>query len=925
MNVGDLVLGRNGFGRITHVYPDGTITVNFLYSAITMHGVPSTSFTLQTEESLSRYISEIKNQERIQDLRKQKEESRKEAERLRIIKKEQQRQLLLSKIRAIQEADFLEADRFYYENCTSIIPSEEYQREKIEFVQGWFNSRVSKSDNLPDKEQAAAIAATNGHLQVIARAGSGKTLTIVNRAFFLQKHCRVDPHEMLLLAFNKQAAEEMRKRLRVVIEGDIPHIMTFHALAYGLVHPEENLLYDDPRSENEGLSKTIQAVIDDHLRSKEFNKQIRDLMLAHFRKDWVRIIEGGYDKNREELLKYRRSLPRESLKGEDVKSYGEKIIADFLFEHDVSYLYEYNHWVGNINYRPDFTLFKDLKSGVVIEYFGLAGDPDYDKQSKEKRNYWKERPEWSFLEFTPVDIKQGGIEKFRNVLKATLENEGFECERLPEDEIWHRVEKRSIDRFTRANVNFIGKCRKLGITPSDLINLIGNYKTKSDVEERFISIAQRLYTAYLELLTETSGEDFDGLMQRAIKAVRDGKTIFERKDEKADLKALRYIFIDEYQDFSNLFHQLTEAIQAQNPHALCFCVGDNWQAINGFAGSDLKYFNNFKKYFPSSNILDISTNYRSKKAIVEIGNDLMLGHGRPAVAYEKSYGRVLLVDVNDFKPTPREKERHARYNLTPLLLRLAAKEISAGHQVALLSRTNGSLPWHVYYDNQQKEGRQGIKNYLAHLRKFLSKESRHHISIDTGHKYKGLQKHVVIVLDAVERRYPLIHPDWVFSQILGDDIEKIISEERRLFYVALTRAIETLIIITEEGKCSPFLSEMLGKSVMKRINWADYPPIREEMGRLIVKVNNQKHHEVKDLLKADGFQWQPHPEKAWAKSFPVKGFSVDTLKNTAWANSAKGVEVRVVDDHDQIVAHYKVDSKTWLCIYDKLDDIKSNH
>ena len=82
------------------------------------------------------------------------------------------------------------------------------------------------------------------------------------------------------------------------------------------------------------------------------------------------------------------------------------------------------------------------------------------------------------------------------------------------------------------------------------------------------------------------------------------------------------------------------------------------------------------------------------------------------------------------------------------------------------------------------------------------------ISISTAHKYKGLEKPMVIVLDAVARSYPLIHPDWAFSRVLGDSPEKITKEERRLFYVALTRAIEKLVIITDGRSKSPFLEEL---------------------------------------------------------------------------------------------------------------------
>jgi len=244
---------------------------------------------------------------------------------------------------------------------------------------------------VPDDDQAAAIASVNGHVKVVSRAGSGKTMTLVNRTWFLMKHCNVDANEILLLAFNRKASLEMRRKLLALLHKDaesavtaeinrqrreankrkridrfeveasavdtiaqkfnirLPHVMTFHALAYAVVPLGEPLLYDEPE-ENQNLSQVVQQVIDEHLQMPDFKKQIRKLMLAHFREDWYRLVEGRYDQSKEEFLRFRRSLPRESLDGKYVKSYGEKIIANFLFEYDIPYKYECHYRWNGINY-----------------------------------------------------------------------------------------------------------------------------------------------------------------------------------------------------------------------------------------------------------------------------------------------------------------------------------------------------------------------------------------------------------------------------------------------------------------------------------------------------------------------------------------------------------------------------------------------
>ena len=134
-----------------------------------------------------------------------------------------------------------------------------------------------------------------------------------------------------------------------------------------------------------GLSRAVQDVIDEFMQCPTTRDRIQDLMLDHFREDWDKIAAGGFNLGMEDMLALKRSMPRETLGGELVKSRGEKAIADFLFEHDIPYKYERNHWWSGVNYKPDFTIFIEEKAGVVIEYFGMAGDAKYDRLTEEKQ------------------------------------------------------------------------------------------------------------------------------------------------------------------------------------------------------------------------------------------------------------------------------------------------------------------------------------------------------------------------------------------------------------------------------------------------------------------------------------------------------------------------------------------------------------
>lgn len=846
---------------------------------------------------------EQQQKEREQDKSK-KEQGVRQFQKERKLREEQrarQKQKALEPVTACFESDFLRADSVYDEKCSAVISREEYDTEKTNFVQSWAKNNT-KSGLLVDKEQAKAISSYGAHVQVVARAGSGKTTTLVNRAIFLQEHCRIPPNQIMLLAFNKKAVKEIEKRLKKYFSGLkehchneqplFPHVMTFHALAYRIVHPEEPLLYGEPKS------RSIQSVIDDYLRDPGYKDKIRALMLNHFRADWERIVEGGYGKEKGDFIEYRRSLPNVGLGGEYLKSYGEKLIADFLFEHDIRYQYENFFWWKGINYRPDFTVFLTAESGIIIEYFGLSGDSDYDEQTKEKREYWKSKKSWKLLEITPKDVCMGR-EQFFLTFKQKLSKKGVPCTPLPEDEIWRRIKDRAIDGFTEAARGFIERCRKLSYTPKELNKLIHSRSDLSSVEEQFLEIAQHLYGAYLDRLNATGEDDFDGLMQRAVNNISEGQTIFESKSGRGDLKEIRYIFIDEYQDFSDLFFKLVDATREKNDRIEFFCIGDEWQAINRFAGSDLKFYKNFQQYFSPSCELHLHTNYRSSKSIVELGNALMEGLGEPSKTDKSDNGTILLVDLKNFTPSNRENERHAGDKITPAVLRLISKLLSDDKNVVLLSRTN------TFKKNE-------LDSYSDKIRSYFPEELRDRISTSTVHKYKGLEKGAVIILDAVLRRYPLIHPDWIFTRILGDDIEGIISEEKRLFYVALTRAKDTLIILTQEPK-APFLQDITSRITLDCVDWDSYPSVKDENRRLTVQVVGDTYS-IRGLLKASGYRWDARI-KIWQKSFLEEGFSPKTLKNSIWAEVANEIGIRIVDNHDSLVGAYAIHSGQWKKIH----------
>ena len=824
----------------------------------------------------------------LEEAKRMEEEARarrKEEERARKARKD----ALIRRINNAFLSDFLSADQIWETDPDKdLLALDAYRSQKIGFVQGWAARELGL--NL-DSEQAAAVAATGGDILVVARAGSGKTRTLVTRAIFLQEHCGISPRELLLVAFNRDAAQEMRDRLADALGHDLPHVMTFHALAYALVQPEEALVLDQASADQFGLSREIQEVIDEHLRDGNYRDLIRELMLAHFREDWERIESGGFLlEDRDEFLKHRRSLPRESLQGDYVKSFGEKVIANALFEHGIDYSYERNFRWNGVNYRPDFTIPSDHGGGIVIEYFGLEGDPDYDDMAQRKREFWAERDEWIFLEYSPDDLREKGADGFAHSLIGDLRQSGIKCSRLSEDQIWKRVRRRALDRFTKAMSAFIGRCRKLNLSPADLKEMVGKHEPFSRSEELFLDIALSVYKAYLRRLKEKGKEDFNGLVWRAVDQIRRGQTRFVRDKgrEQGDLAILRYVLIDEFQDFSAMLYELAKAIRFANPDVQFFCVGDDWQAINGFAGSDLRFFERFDEYFRDTSRFYLRANYRSARSIVEIGNALMHEQGQAGIAIGDDPGWARTCPVDSLNSLPFERKRHDGDEITPAVLRLVRFFLDQDWSVAMLCRRNG-LPWYVKYEDQKAEPDGSLEKFADHIRAFFPEEDRARIRISTVHRYKGNEESAVIILDAVQRSFPLIHPSWVFLRIFGDSIGGIEEEERRLFYVAISRAKKALAILTDSISSSPFLDDIAKHMHIEAIDWQDLPEFQSHRDQhLEIRIKNA--FAVKDKLKALGYRWDSQG-RYWWKMQRSEGFSFDDLLCQQWAQDGIRVEV----------------------------------
>ena len=732
----------------------------------------------------------------------------------------------------LNNEEYTAADKQF--SNSSLISAKEYENLKNPYVK----RSLAHEDLELNDEQSLAISKMDKHLLLAARAGSGKTRTIDGKTLFLAKHEAVNPNQILILAFNKAAAKEIQDRIcRADGLENFNNARTFHSLAYQIVDQvvqlEPGKILFDERGEfsQKKLSVFVQTIFQD---LRKADPTIEKRLYSYFRKELQDINVEQHRKffTDKEYLSYRRNLKYVTLKYEQVKSYAEKYIADFLFEHDIGYQYEKPYRWENRAYRPDFTL-SDLEMdvSVIIEHWGIDKHDskqevpshwnktweEYRDEIQRKRDYCQKRG-WKLVETSIRDLRSGR-ENFEKKLKSELEHVGIKRQKLPESTIIKRiVESPRITRMTELFVQFIQRAKQSGRTVAELQCEI-NQANNDDRTQIFLKIANQVYSEYNQAIKKHNKMDFNDLIDQAIKITDKcaGETSIA-PDTNAKIKNLKWILIDEYQDFSKLFYRLIQSVRKHNADVRLFCVGDDWQAINGFAGSDLDYFDNFERIIENSGTAHLLTNHRSNKKIVEKSNVLMEGKGKPSKPHRDTEGLVRIECVDDVKiearpnpKDPQEKEQDKKFLFWPDDYFLKAKYLKRCYQiiidnpektVAILARTN-----RIY-------GTKLVK-FESKLKRCFNAEqsSRFQIFIEQGdvgtiHSFKGLEADIVIILQACNGMFPLIHPDNHLFEIFGHTIKDTFDEERRLFYVAITRAKEKLYILTERDRESNFLDAL---------------------------------------------------------------------------------------------------------------------
>lgn len=713
-----------------------------------------------------------------------------------------------------------------------------------------------------DKEQLRAVVSKKNTL-VTARAGAGKTRVIVAKLIYLFELENLSSENVLTFCFNKDAKEEIAKRLKneCKIENKskydkIDVSKTFHSYA-------KSILERDIKPIDEKKSYLIKKII---RKIKETEQNFSDKVYKFFKEEFSRI--DGVNHTKETYYKELKNSYYRTLNGEEVKSKAEKVIADYLFEHGIKYIYEKHFYPYKIDLEfenfskeeqkdlqeilkykkdtaPDFFL---KENNIVWEHWGTDGkeswsekksfsadvcDYDiYEKGKEWKRLFWKQN--WrkrlsnnnkNIIEIKSVDklietynrdFENLSRENFLQIIEQMLKENNAYKELLPYQERLDIVWEKNIDAFTKLVVNFINKLQQNFFDNiQDFENSI--LKAEDEKTKIFYECAYKVYKEYVNVLggkfiSEEFEQfslyncDFNQIIFEASKKIREGKC-------DQEISKLKWLLIDEYQDFSRLFDYLIESIKMRNPDIKVFCVGDDWQAINRYAGSNLKYFQTFEKRYKDSELLNIKSNYRSGINIVQFSNQFMEREqieGERIIPQAKNFGSVTEINIEntfvDYYHNPYEEilQLHKGKLILPSKYIETCKNIIKTNldkeKIKILTRGNKIFGFELieFYDI--------LKKSCADIME--GKKFKEKIELKTVHTSKGEEGDVVILLGINKNKFPIFSTSNNLFKVFGEDSEDFYEDEKRLYYVALTRAKESLYILYEMQNASPFISDV---------------------------------------------------------------------------------------------------------------------
>ena len=644
------------------------------------------------------------------------------------------------------------------------------------------------SNGLTD-EQARNIAADEDATVILAGAGTGKTAVITGKIAHLVCNMSVPPEYILALAYNRKAAMEIRERLPGDLKG--AQVSTFHSFALRVVA-------------SKGTAPAISKLAQDNFAYSKAIDGILARMMADPGKAGliIKMVSGFSTEYREpfdfdnpqEYEQYVQDAELRTLNGELVKSFEEITVANFLATNGVRYTYEKPYEFVTATrehrqYQPDFHL---TEYDIYIEHFALneqgqapPGWTTYVQEAQWKRELHAQH-QTKLIETHSWQYRRGVLE---SSLEQKLKEQGVEFNPVSEKELAEKLSKERISRLSSLLGTFLNHAKSSNLDQGEIVQRSKDQKDRDRDRARcFLEIFETVRKGYEELLREENAVDFHDLINDAAEVIASGQ--WENP--------FRYVLIDEFQDISNGRMNLAKALK--RPGIAYFMVGDDWQSIYRFTGSYVGLVHQVSEHLGFTRRESLTKTFRFGDGIL-----------RPSTRF---------VQQNS-EQTRRDLEANTQDGDLGITV-IPSDLPEAGIHQAL---------------REIEEIRDGAKESIMVLGRYRGSRTalgRHgggvrNLKFNTVHSTKGQEADYVVVLDLKDDRYGFpckVEDDPLLTIVMppthGNPYP--FAEERRLFYVALTRARKAVYLVTDPARPSLFVREMLKNCPEVKVRDGMRPP-----------------------------------------------------------------------------------------------------
>ncbi len=689
--------------------------------------------------------------------------------------------------------------------------------------------------NKDEEDQRRAILTNDTNTLVIAGPGSGKTTTLVDRVAYYVLKEGIKPADILVLAYGKSAKADIEKKILEKYHIQI-EIRTFHSLGFKMLKLSPTDVLD--------ASIVMSDIIQDMKRhDQEYQRRYVDF-LSHFPAE-----DGAESDTKravlESKLAWREYEPYIALDETRVRSIPERDIANFFIKNQIPYKYEQIvTWCDKDSplreYKPDFYL---PDYDIYIECWMIKEgeqSPEHYTIPLSKIKKYEDDREWKRGQF----IKHGKIlwevyasdnldGRLQSILVEKCGAYGIPLRPRSNEELLDLVKKERMKFLDEAIQNTITTAKVTGLNIVQLTHKVHEQSTMiSPSEAMFYTLVEPIFEKYEERLRQEGKIDFEDMINKACELLYESGKGAQDKG----IAAYKMIFIDEFQDISLQRLKLVKLLAHLDEDCRVFCVGDDWQGIYGFAGSSCKYFVDFEKYAGACTRVLLHLNHRNPQSVINFGQQVI------AKCKEKNIDKRLIS-----KQT----------------------EIQSAIQIHRLNADNDG----VYWNTQAKEAlsliKELVRNHVdpgeimvlsrfrigyAMLRKNISEQAgdipvalekdgkiiKSGVRFHTIHKSKGLESSIVILLNVNYGfwGFPPSRASLFNAKLINPDLPEREDEERRLFFVALTRAKKRVHIFTWIDNESLFLP----------------PPVKifnDMLARIIDTTDKAVHLEVDDNTYID--------------------------------------------------------------------------